>query len=206
MKLVCCKQISDCKHKMQILDGADGAKALDDLWPAFHQSEVHATPVMVDFDYDGVMDILLATNDGELLVIKDTVRSPSAHPGCPTYWTMRGFRTWYVPQTMPRILVSKATHYSVRITGVSRGLRMLKSQAMINALPISVQGEILPEKLIVPRLRIRKDWYQKLAPDPTDHSHPDLGTNPDAQDGTRGETFLPRYPIHAAPQGPFQGF
>lgn len=33
---------------------------------------------MVDFDYDGVMDILLATNDGELLIIKDTVR-----PTCP---------------------------------------------------------------------------------------------------------------------------
>lgn len=69
---------------------------------------------------------------------------------------------------------------------------------MVDALPISVQGEILPEKLIVPRLRIRKDWYQNLAPDPTDHSHPDLGTNPDAQDGTRGEKSLqcgyPCYP------------
>lgn len=58
---------------LQVLDGADGAKAVDDLWPAFHKSEVHATPIMVDFDYDGIMDILLATNDGELLFIKDTV-------------------------------------------------------------------------------------------------------------------------------------
>ena len=63
----------------QVVDGADGAKAMDDFWPAFHESEVHATPVMVDFDYDGVMDILLATNDGELLVIKDTV-SPLLSP------------------------------------------------------------------------------------------------------------------------------
>lgn len=52
-----------------------------------------------------------------------------------------------------------------------------------------LQGEILGEKLIVPRLRVRKDWYQNLAPDPTDHTHPDLGINPDAQDGTTGEAF-----------------
>ena len=64
------------------MDGADGAKAMDDFWPAFHESEVHATPVMVDIDYDGVMDILLATNDGELLVIKDTV-SPLYFPRFP---------------------------------------------------------------------------------------------------------------------------
>ena len=57
-----------------MLDGADGAKAQDDFWPAFHQSDVHASPLMVDFDYDGVLDILLATSDGELLVVKDTVR------------------------------------------------------------------------------------------------------------------------------------
>ena len=55
---------------------------MDDFWPAVHESEVHATPVMVDFDYDGVMDILLATNDGELLVIKDTV-SPLSGLQCP---------------------------------------------------------------------------------------------------------------------------
>ena len=56
-----------------MLDAADGAKAADDQWPAFHQSTVHASPVMFDFDSDGVLDILLATYNGEILVIKDTV-------------------------------------------------------------------------------------------------------------------------------------
>lgn len=72
----------------QVVDGADGAKAMDDFWPAFHESEVHATPVMVDFDYDGVMDILLATNDGELLVIKDTVSALYFHrvPASSAQW------------------------------------------------------------------------------------------------------------------------
>ena len=72
-----------------MLDGGDGAKALDDFWPAFHQSEVHASPIMVDFDYDGVMDILLATNDGELLDVKDTVRSLPAQAERPCHTTLR---------------------------------------------------------------------------------------------------------------------
>lgn len=58
---------------MQVVDAADGAKAADDQWPAFHKSTVHASPVMFDFDFDGVLDILVATYDGEILVIKDTV-------------------------------------------------------------------------------------------------------------------------------------
>lgn len=72
-----------------MLDGADGAKALDDLWPAFHQSDVHASPIMADFDYDGILDILLATSDGEVLIVKDTVRDhPSAEPDRPCHETV----------------------------------------------------------------------------------------------------------------------
>ncbi len=45
---------------------------------------------------------------------------------------------------------------------------------------------MLAEKLVVPRLRVRKDWYKGLDDDPTDHSHPDVGIRPDAQDGSTG--------------------
>ena len=48
----------------------------------------------------------------------------------------------------------------------------------------------MTERLTVPRLRVRRDWYQSLAPDPTDHSHPDIGVFPDAQDGSKGDTSL----------------
>ena len=57
----------------QVLEGPDGAKALG--WPAFHRSNVHASPLMYDIDLDGVRDILLATYDGEVLFFKDTVGS-----------------------------------------------------------------------------------------------------------------------------------
>lgn len=45
----------------------------------------------------------------------------------------------------------------------------------------------MAEKLVVPRLRVRKDWYKGLNDDPIDHTHPDIGVMPDAQDGGTGE-------------------
>lgn len=56
-----------------MLDGVDGAKASDDSWPAFHKSFVHTSPVLFDFNEDGVLEILIATYNGEILVVKDTV-------------------------------------------------------------------------------------------------------------------------------------
>lgn len=34
-------------------------------------------------------------------------------------------------------------------------------------------------RLIVPRLRVRRDWFKGLNPDPVDHSHPDVGADID---------------------------
>ena len=34
---------------------------------------VHTSPLLADFDSDGVLDILVATYDGEILAIRDTV-------------------------------------------------------------------------------------------------------------------------------------
>lgn len=33
----------------------------------------------------------------------------------------------------------------------------------------------MQEKLVVPRLAVRRDWFKGLNPDPVDHSHPDVG-------------------------------
>ena len=57
-----------------MVEGADGAKAAHDSWPAFHKSTVHASPLLHDWDFDGILDILVATYDGEIRVFKDTVR------------------------------------------------------------------------------------------------------------------------------------
>ena len=55
------------------MDGSNGAKARGDSWPAFHKSTVHASPLVYDFDFDNVQDIVLATFDGDILFFKDTV-------------------------------------------------------------------------------------------------------------------------------------
>ena len=57
----------------QVVNGANGAKASEDGWPAFHKSTVHTSPLTFDFDFDNVLDILVATYDGEILAFKDTV-------------------------------------------------------------------------------------------------------------------------------------
>ena len=56
---------------LQVLESGDGAQAVG--WPAFHQSTVHASPLLYDMDFDGVRDVMLATYDGEVLFFKDTV-------------------------------------------------------------------------------------------------------------------------------------
>ncbi|XP_024965436.1 protein DEFECTIVE IN EXINE FORMATION 1 isoform X2 [Cynara cardunculus var. scolymus] len=76
-------------------------------WPAFHQSTVHASPLLYDIDKDGVREIALATYNGEVLF----------------------FRT---------------------------------------------SGYMMSDKLEVPRLKAKRDWYVGLLPDPVDHSHPDV--------------------------------
>jgi len=45
---------------------------LNDLsgWPAFHQSTVHASPLLYDIDKDGVREIALATYNGEVLFFR----------------------------------------------------------------------------------------------------------------------------------------
>lgn len=39
-------------------------------WPAFHQSNVHASPLLFDIDKDGVREIALATYNGEVLFFR----------------------------------------------------------------------------------------------------------------------------------------
>lgn len=44
----------------------------------------------------------------------------------------------------------------------------------------------MKEKLVIPRLRVRKRWYEGLNADPIDHEHPDAGNRVDAQFGFVG--------------------
>ena len=60
--------------------------------------------------------------------------------------------------------------------------------------PLS-QGESLSlaHSFFVPPLKVRKDWYEGLDPDPIDHSHPDVGTRTDAQVTGDDQVDMPSY-------------
>lgn len=45
---------------------------------------------------------------------------------------------------------------------------------MFCLLKIRVSGYIMSDKLEIPRLKVKKDWYVGLHPDPVDRSHPDV--------------------------------
>jgi len=49
-------------HYLEVLEGTDGDKVPG--WPAFHQSNVHSSPLLYDIDKDGVREIALATYNG----------------------------------------------------------------------------------------------------------------------------------------------
>lgn len=52
------------------------------------------------------------------------------------------------------------------------------------------QGELMTEKLVVPRLRVRRDWHKGLQPDPINRAADAVGAHADAQDGTLGNETL----------------
>lgn len=37
-----------------------------------------------------------------------------------------------------------------------------------------VSGYMMSDKLVIPRLRVKQNWYVGLNPDPVDRSHPDV--------------------------------
>ena len=104
------------RRRLHILEGRTGAE--DTIFEAQHRSTLHASPLLYDIDFDGVLDIVVATYDGDIQFFKDT-------------------------------------------------------------------GAEASYRLFIPRLRVKRDWYAGLNPDPNDHSHPDVGA--DADDSGIGE-------------------
>ena len=135
------------KHNfLQVLDAADGARAID--WEGQHQSALHTSALLFDIDYDGIQDILVATYDGDVVAFKDTV--------------------------------------SLQQSWLARTITYADAVA-------ALQGEALSlaHSFFVPPLKVRKDWYEGLNPDPIDHSHPDVGNNVDVEATDDAQVRLP---------------
>jgi outer membrane protein assembly factor BamB len=55
---------------LHILEGRTGAE--DTTFEAQHRSTLHASPLLYDIDFDGVLDIVVATYDGDIQFFRDT--------------------------------------------------------------------------------------------------------------------------------------
>ncbi len=74
-----------------MLEGTDGAPAPG--WPAFHKSTLHSSPVLFDWDGDGVQDIVIATYNGEIMAFRDT---GEMLPGSFELGRLAVHKDWYV--------------------------------------------------------------------------------------------------------------
>lgn len=53
-----------------------------------------------------------------------------------------------------------------------------------------MSGYMMVDKLIVPRRKIKKNWYVGLDPDPADRSHPDVQDDQLSQDAANAKSTL----------------
>lgn len=59
------------RRSIHVVDGHTGG--MDTTFEASHRSTLHTTPLMFDIDFDGVLDIVVATYDGDVQFFRDTV-------------------------------------------------------------------------------------------------------------------------------------
>lgn len=203
---------------VQVLGGPDGSQAVG--WPAFHKSTMHASPLLYDIDFDGVRDVLLATYDGEIVFVKDTVstvraagRIQKVQLAAAAAWRTGGrarragersaAQRCYpcaaccgharkTPSSDQRATRPHACMLAGSVP-LSLSISLSLSLSLYISLSLSLlahhslarlQGEIMAERITLPRLRVRKEWYVGLNPDPLDHSHPDVGDEDKARNGT----------------------
>lgn len=124
-------------------------------WTTEVSSSVYATPLVMDLHSDGHKEVVVGTFVHYLEALEGADGAKS--PGWPVF--------------------HKSSVHSSPIQ------RDLDNDGIPEIILANYDGEILVfdhngnqvHKLELPRLRVRKDWYVGLAPDPVDHSRPDAG-------------------------------
>ncbi|GAX73269.1 hypothetical protein CEUSTIGMA_g723.t1 [Chlamydomonas eustigma] len=125
-------------------------------WMAQASSSIYATPLITDLYSDGRKDIIVPSFVHYLEVLEGPEGAQSV--GWPA------FHKSFV-HASPML-------YDVDFDGV-RDIMLATYDGEV--LFFKDTGEILDQKLAVPRLKVKKDWFKGLNPDPNDHSHPDVG-------------------------------
>ncbi|XP_077238805.1 protein DEFECTIVE IN EXINE FORMATION 1-like [Tasmannia lanceolata] len=124
-------------------------------WQTEVSSSIYATPLVADINGDGKLDIVVPSFVHYLEVLEGS--DGDKMPGWPAFH-------------------QSTVHSSPLLFDIDKdGVREI-ALATYNGevLFFRVSGYLMTEKLEVPRLRVRKNWYVGLHPDPVDRFHPDV--------------------------------
>lgn len=124
-------------------------------WQTEVSSSVYATPLIADINSDGKLDIVVPAFVHYLEVLEGS--DGDKMPGWPAFH-------------------QSTVHSSPLLYDIDKdGVREI-ALATYNGevLFFRVSGYMMSDKLEIPRLKVKKDWYVGLHADPVDRSHPDV--------------------------------
>ncbi|GMH23043.1 hypothetical protein Nepgr_024886 [Nepenthes gracilis] len=124
-------------------------------WQTEVSSSIYATPLIADVNSDGKLDIVVPSFVHYLEVLEGS--DGDKMPGWPVFH-------------------QSTVHASPLLYDIDKdGVREI-ALATYNGevLFLRVSGYMMSDKLVIPRRRVRKDWFVGLYSDPVDRSHPDV--------------------------------
>jgi len=125
-------------------------------WHSEMSSSVYATPLITDLYSDGFKDIIVPSFNHYLEVVEGRDGAKSAD-----------FEAFHESTIHASPLL-----FDIDLDGVPD---IVLATYDGEILFFRDNGETAAYKLTLPRLRVRRDWYVGLDPEPIDHSHPDVG-------------------------------
>nr|GEX01904.1 protein defective in exine formation 1 [Tanacetum cinerariifolium] len=130
-------------------------QSLELRWQTEVSSSIYATPLIADINSDGKLDVVVPSFVHYLEVLEGS--DGDKMPGWPAFH-------------------QSTVHASPLLYDIDKdGVREI-ALATYNGevLFFRASGYMMSDKLEVPRLKAKRDWYVGLLPDPVDHSHPDV--------------------------------
>ncbi|KAI9115933.1 hypothetical protein K1719_012863 [Acacia pycnantha] len=140
-------------------------KNLELRWQTEVSSSIYATPLVADINSDGKLEIVVPSFVHYLEVLEGS--DGDKMPGWPAFH-------------------QSTVHSSPLLYDIDKdGVREI-ALATFNGevLFFRVSGYMMSDKLVVPRRKVRKDWYVGLDSDPVDRSHPDVHDDQLVQEST----------------------
>ncbi|XP_030479712.1 protein DEFECTIVE IN EXINE FORMATION 1 [Cannabis sativa] len=131
------------------------SKHLELRWQTEVSSSIYATPLIADINSDGKLEIVVPSFVHYLEVLEGS--DGDKMPGWPAFH-------------------QSTVHASPLLYDIDKDGSREISLATYNGevLFFRVSGYMMVDKLVVPRRKVKKNWYVGLDPEPVDRSHPDV--------------------------------